>query len=113
MSRVETVQESCVHYRSPRLVSAHKHTHKFTSVRTHTLKCSLFRQWVCARTATADQDCSPTLSTQQVRVHALYMNNHMHRAPFSDIESKKKLAKSKERRKEIHTFINYTITSTA
>ena len=52
----------------------------------------------------------------------VYMNNHMHRAPFSDIERKKEVAKSKERRKEIHRFINYihvhvlknyTITSTA
>ena len=37
------------------------------------------------------------------------MNNHVHRAPFSDIhvERKKEVAKSKEQRKEIHTFINY------
>ena len=36
-----------------------------------------------------------------------YMNNHVHRAPFSDIERKKEVAKSKERRKGIHKFINY------
>ena len=34
-------------------------------------------------------------------------HNHVHRAPFSDIERKKEVAKSKERRKEIHMFINY------
>ena len=27
---------------------------------------------------------------------AMYMNNHVHRAPFSDIERKKEVAKSKE-----------------
>ena len=40
----------------------------------------------------------------------MYMNNHMHRAPFSDIE-----ISSKERRKEnshIHKLLNYTTTST-
>ena len=37
----------------------------------------------------------------------IYMNNHVHRTSFSDIERKKEVAKSKERRKEIHNFINY------
>ena len=36
-----------------------------------------------------------------------YVNHHVHRAPFSDIERKQEVAESKERRKEIHTFINY------
>ena len=36
----------------------------------------------------------------------IYMNNHVHRALFSDIERTKEVVKSKERRKEIHTFIN-------
>ena len=35
------------------------------------------------------------------------MNNHVYRTPFTDIERKKEVAKSKERRKEIHNFINY------
>ena len=35
------------------------------------------------------------------------MNNHVYRTPFSNIERKKEVAKSKERRKEIHNFINY------
>ena len=38
---------------------------------------------------------------------SMYMNNHVYRTPFSDIEIKKEIAKSKERRKEIHNFINY------
>ena len=37
----------------------------------------------------------------------LYMNNQVYRTPFSDIERKKEVAKSKERIKEIHKFINY------
>ena len=37
----------------------------------------------------------------------MYMNNHVYRTPFSYIERKKEVAKSKERRKEIHNFINY------
>ena len=47
---------------------------------------------------------------QNVLIHTcmyICMNNHVHRAPFSDIEIKKEVAKSKERRKEIHIFINY------
>ena len=42
-----------------------------------------------------------------IELYKYYMNNHVHRAPFSDIERKKEIAKSKERRKEIHNFINY------
>ena len=42
------------------------------------------------------------------------MNNHVHRAPFSDIhvERKKEVAKSKERRKEIHVQV-YLISTCA
>ena len=39
----------------------------------------------------------------------VYMNNHVYRTPFSDIERKKEVAKSKERRKEIDNFINYSV----
>ena len=39
-------------------------------------------------------------------MYLCYMNNHVHGAPFSDLERKKEVAKSKKRRKEIHTFIN-------
>ena len=49
-----------------------------------------------------------TCSTHSTLIN---MNNHMHRTPFSDIhvhvERKKEVAKSKERRKEIHNFMNY------
>ena len=45
------------------------------------------------------------LYREKLKVH--HMNNHVYRTPFSDIERKKEVAKSKERRKEIHNFINY------
>ena len=32
----------------------------------------------------------------------IYMNNHVHRAPFSDIERKKEVAKSK-----VHAVVDY------
>ena len=38
-----------------------------------------------------------------------YINNHVHRAPFSDIERKKEVAKSKERRKEIHNTVRMKV----
>ena len=41
-----------------------------------------------------------------IRIYNVHMNNHVHKAPFSDIERKKEVAKSKKQRKEIYTFIN-------
>ena len=47
------------------------------------------------------------LSFKNMYIHP-YMNNHVHRATILDVERKKKeVAKSKERRKEIYTFMNY------
>ena len=42
-------------------------------------------------------------------MYTVHMNNHVHRTPFLDIERKKEVAKSKERRKKIHNFINSQI----
>ena len=54
-----------------------------------------------------EETTSPVLLPYDCSVGNNYMNNHVHRAPFSDIERKKEVTKSEERRKEIHTFINY------
>ena len=54
---------------------------------------------------------SCTFIVNYVYMYVMYicvcMNNHVHRAPFLDIERKKEVAKSKEQRKEIYTFINH------
>ena len=43
----------------------------------------------------------------------VYMNDHVHRAPFSDIERSSKELKAKKGNSHIYKLLNYTTTSTA